>query len=413
MSAFPIRSVGVYGGKLLPEDYVVFTDCYCTPEIVDRASIRRVSSDEGREIVGRHDSGDYAGIFFPYQWPGTRECYAHRLRLDNPPYQIKAGVRVPKGKYLSAPGRGNALYFHPDTPASSLTDSGLPIVILEGEKKTLAAFRFAYEVAGETSDTPHSLAIGLSGVYGFRDKRQKAEDSRGRRISISAPIPQLDLINWQDRKVYILFDANVTTNTSVAFARSELALELSSRGAQVWLVDLPVEDGINGFDDYLARHGSGPALRLFDAARLFDPKERLAKLPSTDYGNELAFEILHGADFLYNRNTEQWLRWSGIIYAPDVMGAADRAMLDVAAERLNATSTIEEKTPEETESKRKRYIAGALKLQNVQGRIAALKSATSNPRFAKLAGDFDQHDLLLACGNGVLVLLGHKKNILM
>ena len=197
-------------------------------------------------------------------------------------------------------------------------------MILEGEKKALAAFRFAYEVAGKISDTPHSLAIGLSGVYGFRDKRQKAKDTRGRRISISAPIPQLDLINWQDRKVYILFDANVTTNTSVAFARSELALELSSRGAQVWLVDLPMWR--------TASMGSttiSPAMvpgRPFGSSTLPDSSTQRngwRSLPSTDYGNELAFEILHGADFLYNRNTEQWLRWSGIIYAPDVMGAAE------------------------------------------------------------------------------------------
>jgi hypothetical protein len=114
-----------------------------------------------------------------------------------------------------------------------------------------------------------------------------------------------------------LFDSNTATNSSVAAARIELARELAGRGAEVWLVDLPVEEGVNGIDDFIALHGAGPALALFDSARLYDPKEQLAKLPYTDYGNEQAFELLFGADYLYNWTAKRWLGWGGNVWQYD------------------------------------------------------------------------------------------------
>ena len=53
---------------------------------------------------------------------------------------------------------------------------------------------------------------------------------------------------------------------------------------------------------------------------------------------------------------------------------------------------------------RKKAIAAALKLHNVRGRQSAIKSATSNERFAYRAEDFDRDDHLLDCKNGVLEL---------
>jgi putative DNA primase/helicase len=193
----------------------------------------------------------------------------------------------------------------------------------------------------------------------------------------------------------------------VAAARNGLAEVLAHRGAEVYLIDLPIEDGINGIDDFLAKHGPGPASELFRSARLFDPKERLARLNYTDHGNEKAFELLYGSDYLYNWTSRQWLRWNGTIWEIDTTGMADRAMLDVAAERLAAVRARDESEYDKAGEVRKRTgqaIAGALKLQNVHGRQAALESATTNPMFARRAEDFDQDDYLLACGNGIIDL---------
>jgi putative DNA primase/helicase len=202
--------------------------------------------------------------------------------------------------------------------------------------------------------------------------------------------------------VYIWFDTNVHTDPMVASARNILAQALGSMEAEVYLVDLPVEDGINGIDDFLAKHGPGPALVLFRSARRFDPKEELVSLHHTDHGNEKAFELLYGPDYLYNWTSGQWLRWNGTIWEVDTKGMVDRAMLDVAAERLAAT--VRAQSQFGSDKDRKRAAAAALKLQNVRSRQTALESATTNPAFARRTEEFDQDDLLFACGNGIIDL---------
>jgi hypothetical protein len=53
------------------------------------------------------------------------------------------GQVKPKQKYLSPPGRGNMLYFAPGVTDAQLRDFTLPLIITEGEFKTLAMWRLA------------------------------------------------------------------------------------------------------------------------------------------------------------------------------------------------------------------------------------------------------------------------------
>ena len=346
---------------------------------------------------------------FPYVWPGRPGVVAHRIRRDNPPFEIRAGQQREREKYMSAPGSGSTLYFHPLTPAAALSDVMTPIVFTEGQKKCLALFRLAYEGRNESQEVVLFLPVGLNGVHGWRDRREKEVGPTGKRVSVSGPISQLDLIQWKGRRVYILFDANTHSNPRVAWARNDLAQELARRGAEVLLIDLPQENDINGVDDYLGKHGAEPTLRLFELARLFDPDERLARLHYTDVGNEQAFEILHGEDFLFNRTSKQWLCFDGIIWRPDMTGAVDRAMVNVAAARLQATNKVQDDEAEfaktgDARVNKKKAVVAALRLQNVRNREGALISASTNPKFAKRAEDFDQSDYLFACGNGVIDL---------
>jgi putative DNA primase/helicase len=154
-------------------------------------------------------------------------------------------------------------------------------------------------------------------------------------------------------------------------------------------------------------------LVLVPKSRSVDPKEKLITLRYTDHGNEQAFELIHGTDYLYNWTSRQWLHWNGIIWEPDFVGSVDRAMLDVAAERLQAATKVAGDAVEfaktgDARKSPKKAIAAALKLQDVRGRQAALESATTNPTFARRAADFNQDDLLLACGNGVIDLRTHE-----
>ena len=114
-----------------------------------------------------------------------------------------------------------------------------------------------------------------------------------------------------------------------------------------------------------------------------------------------------GKKFLFNRTTNQWLQWNGNIWAPDMNGSVDRHMLDVAHVRLQSVHAITEDVAVyasigDTRASKKRAFKEALKLRNVRGRQSALLSATTNPKFARRAEDFNQDPYLFSCSNGVI-----------
>jgi hypothetical protein len=131
--------------------------------------LRRVDSLTGAQIVGRNGSGDYAGILFPYVWPGMNHVREYRLRRDKPELEEVAGGRFKeKDKYLSPPGRGNMLYFVPGTEEAWLHDNNLTVVIVEGEKKGLAIWDLGWHDLGDAAEHPHWMSVALPGVWNFR-----------------------------------------------------------------------------------------------------------------------------------------------------------------------------------------------------------------------------------------------------
>jgi hypothetical protein len=67
-------------------------------------------------------------------------------------------------------------------------------------------------------------------------------------------VPNLELIEWQERQVPIAFDADSYTNKNVRRNIKELATELERRGAVVTVADWDLELG-KGIDDVLVNHG--------------------------------------------------------------------------------------------------------------------------------------------------------------
>jgi hypothetical protein len=255
--------------QLTAADLTSLGASYITPELAVAAQIRRVDTVEGAEIVGRKPtaSKDYAGLVFPYFWPGNPHPREYRLRRDNPDLEQKPDGSIrEKEKYLGPRQSVNRFYIPRDTPAEWLTDTGIPVTITEGEKKTLALWRL-YQERGEDQ-----LVIGLSGVWNWRGVVGKAANGNGKRQDVSGTISDLDRIAWQDREVLIVFDANVLTDESVTAARRELSRELQRREAVPIWVNLPtgVED-VNGIDDLLARCGPDfVAELLVDSAQAAD-----------------------------------------------------------------------------------------------------------------------------------------------
>jgi hypothetical protein len=59
------RPLGEYGTALHPEDYAALERSWISRAIADSAKVRRVTSDEGKELVGRRDFENYSGLDFP------------------------------------------------------------------------------------------------------------------------------------------------------------------------------------------------------------------------------------------------------------------------------------------------------------------------------------------------------------
>src|SRR5262249_6620082 len=181
----------------------------------------------------------------------------YRLRRDEPDLEYdSAGNLKPRQKYLSPPGRSNMLYLVPGTDPSFLRDPAIPLVITEGEFKTLSLFRLANH---RLPNRPRFVPVGVAGVYNWRGTIGKTVGPDGSRLDVKGAIPDLDWITWQDRRVVIAYDADAVTKDLVRIARSELAAHLRGRGAIVGFLEWDVAKG-KGIDDHLAIVGPGAVL---------------------------------------------------------------------------------------------------------------------------------------------------------
>lgn len=149
-------------------------------------------------------------------------------------------------KYLSHVGGVNHLYFSPMRDWGKINvDISIPILFLEGELKAIKAAQEGYS------------AIGISGVWNWR-KREEDDTSRA--------IDDFNLINWKTRVVYICYDSDAATNSSVRAAELALAKELFSRGADPRIVRLPnlPNQTKTGFDDFFVGNGKTAKKKFFD-----------------------------------------------------------------------------------------------------------------------------------------------------
>ena len=241
---------------LTPADLELHARLGITPAVLDAFHVQRVTDAQARELLALpRRTGRLDGIVYPYLDPISRRPVTRRLRRDHP--EIEHGK--PKDKYLSAFGDHRHLYFACDDPAV-LRDAAVPAILVESEKGALAV-RCAAERCGRVV-----LALGLGGCWGWRGRKGLVESANGGHVDETGPLPDVDRIAWTGRDAILVFDSNVQTNAQVQRARRALGAELARRGAHVRVVDLPVEDGINGPDDYLGRHGSEPFFAIVDGA---------------------------------------------------------------------------------------------------------------------------------------------------
>jgi hypothetical protein len=151
---------------LTPADLYCLEASWISSELAEQAGIYRVSEENGARLIGREKDAfteKYAGIVYPYKSPfqynGLVE-HGYRLRRDNP--EIEAGK--PKNKYMCPPQQRGHFYFGPGQSIDELENTSLPIVLTEGEKKTLALYWLARHVSGYS----RFVAMGIPGVWNWR-----------------------------------------------------------------------------------------------------------------------------------------------------------------------------------------------------------------------------------------------------
>lgn len=269
--------------SLLPLDFEMFAKLGIIPDLLAKAGVERVTGTEARENFGIKFAlaSDLSGIIFPYYHPKVKWRVGSRLRRDHP--ELDDGGK-PINKYLCAYGDSRHLYFPPDA-AEKLRAPDTIIVLVESEKAALALTAWA-----ERRDIK-LLALAMGGSFGWKTKRASSDIApNGERIDIPGPLDDLNYCN--DRKVYILLDANTTTNEQVRMARTELIVELNKaeRNSTLLVCDLPSFDGVNGPDDHIGTRGDDAMAEVF--AKVCSPADRsvggaLEWLNPEPLGNEL------------------------------------------------------------------------------------------------------------------------------
>lgn len=207
------------------------------------------------------DYAPVAALVLPYATidgtPVGSPPFARVRYLEDPP--ARGGdnpFKKPKPQRYAQPPKSNVHAYFPHTERVSwrevAADPTWPLVIVEGEKKALAA-----TLAGFAT-------VGFGGVYNFYHDGEL--------------LPELEAFEWKGRPTFICYDSDAAHNPQIQAAEARLATELSlRRGAVLHLVRLPNLPGGDkqGLDDLLVSQGpdtleglltSAPRMRKVDAA---------------------------------------------------------------------------------------------------------------------------------------------------
>jgi hypothetical protein len=306
--AIPVAAPKLLGSDLTPADFAALEARWIDRRLADRAQLRRADSFTGAEVIGRK-SGNYAGILIPYFHPGSDHVREYRLRRDQPDLEYDAAGNLKlRQKYLSPPGRSNMLYLAPGISPRFLRDPSLPIIITEGEFKTLALWRLAHH---RSTSRPGFLPLGVSGVYNWRGTIGKTVGPDGSRLDVKGAIPDLDWIAWEGRRVVIAYDADAVTKDLVRMARAELGAHRRGRGALVGFLEWDVARG-KGIDDHLAIVGPDTVLDEIahvDFAGAAWRKDLLRSKPPVNTSEGRILPVLANALAAFRRAPE----WGGVL----------------------------------------------------------------------------------------------------
>jgi hypothetical protein len=172
-------------------------------------------------------------------WGADGTIKGHRVRRDNP--EIEDGK--PKAKYVQSGDRSH-LFFERSSRVH-LNDVGVPVIFVEAASSVLAIAAWSERTGRKF------LVIATHGCGSWHGTIGALSNENGVRVSEKGPLPDLDLIPFEKREVFILFDSNISTNENVKSQARKFTRVLQENGATVRIPVIPEECG-NGPDDHLA-----------------------------------------------------------------------------------------------------------------------------------------------------------------
>jgi len=290
----------------LPEDLVSSLEA--------RGEISSLSPSEVRSHSGMENI-DSSGLLINY--PGSG---ASTIRLDNP---LVNGDGKPQ-RYLRRKGEPNSLY----NPGVDLSQAG-ELWIVEGELKCLCGYSQGLPI------------VGLSGIFNWRTLGPEAELlADGEKLKDQeALLPGLAQVNWEGKKINLLYDSDITPGHRAYDAFPRLGEQLYSRGAkEVRILTLPSlsKTEKTGLDEYLIAKGSQgleDLQKIRDRAEPYLPiragalryAERLIKYESLEDKLKATVAYLGAKKKVF---ALEWLKEQGI------KGETRTALLQDAKERL-------------------------------------------------------------------------------
>lgn len=242
-------------------------------------------------------AAEAAGMYFAESAKDVNDDFQDLPAIVIPYWGVEGFARV---RYLAEPPRKRSFVKHKTQRYAQPKDSGVyayfpqceeidwteviedvetPIVITEGEIKSLRACLCGIPT------------IGLGGVYNFM---------RGDNL-----LPELDAISFDGRSVYILFDSDAVSNTSIQAAEGRLATELSlKRGADVFLARIPKLPGQDktGLDDLYVAKGADAIFKVLEKA------PQMRKLDAAVLGLNKSVAWIEREGLVYDTDANEWIK---------------------------------------------------------------------------------------------------------
>jgi hypothetical protein len=192
------------------------------------------------------------GLVYPHLDPTTGKPNGYaQIKFDRP-----RKLRGQLIKYEN-PAKKPIQPYLTELAVRAMSDATVEIAITEGAKKALSLAAVGIP------------AIGLIGVEGWSKARKQGP--KGKAAGERELLPELDLFQWNGRRVYIINDSDIAEKKQVQLAEFSLAQALRLKNADVRGVRLPPGpptdkgDGTNvkqGVDDFLFAKGENGLTEL-------------------------------------------------------------------------------------------------------------------------------------------------------